>query len=257
MSALSDCRPMRPKPLMPTRTAIGRDLLWSCCWIARERPVRVRRTWPRARSRGCRVSQRDRPACPGQGRCDERHRADQTDVIAQLRRHDAHAPCLDPECRGRDRSRAGPRRRSPQAIAMPPPTTMRSGSKTSTMETIAAAKARTARSMMATAAGSPARRPRPRGSPPGPRGRAPPRWRASPGASTPAGERLAARRAMPCRWSSRSRWPAPPQPQSGPSVRHGQVAQLARHAVGPGEEPTVGDDGAADARGDGEVDDVA
>ena len=61
---------------------------------------------------------------------------------------------------------------------------------------------------------------------------------------------------MPVPEASASRWPTPPQPQSGPVHVHRDVAELAGHAVGPHDGLAAADGSTTDARRDGQVDEV-
>ena len=190
--ALSDCRPIRPKPLIPTRTVIVQFLL--------EAPVRARRqtgalrflrepcarTGPLDHRHGssnagtidsqAHRTRRGRSGASGRSRTGRRTRPDRqrsSPRRASTSGWQPARPTSRPSSAGTSRtraagtrnaprrisSRAGPRSRSPWCSAIEPPTTIRSGLKALTKPAQAIANARRAWSISAAQAGSPASSP--------------------------------------------------------------------------------------------------
>ena len=170
------------------------------------------------------------------------------------------APTISTRARGTEnataatRSRAGPSQRSPWFLAMLPPTTIRCGLNTSTSDTHASANARRARSMISAAVVSPsasasatsrASRPRPRAA--GERRQATRPTRRDRTGRRPR-DRAAGRDAleMAARAAATRR----------PVDLDEDVAQLARDAVRPADQPATGHDRAADPGRDRQVEEV-
>ena len=181
-----------PRAVRPTWPRAGRGDV-----VHRRVTVRPIRAGPMRRAEPCRSDPRHRPAPPA--RCAPARAWTRNDVAVTA-------------------ARAGPRRRSPQAIVIPPTDHHAVG-----VEHVHDRDHRRREGPARRARRWPARsgrrrpRPGPRGSPPAGAARSPPRC--APARAHPRRPRAPRGRCGPCRCRcvSRSRWPAPPQPQTGPS----------------------------------------